>query len=461
MSQGSSTVPPPPSGDPSVDITKAGNGGGMDRFRYLVSRLSGGGTPAIDKALDQHHAQLVADAQRHAASAKQYYGMVAKAKATGKNPLTGQPVTPEEMDTWQKQADGAWADYTKIAGKSKQAKPIIQQMGGLLKHITGSGGQAQQGSATVPPPPQGQDASASTPPQQTVSPPPGSNPLQEAATREAQDSAAVHTQAQGDLDAASQRKTAEKGAEERAKAAAKPTRAFKPHYESGKVVGIEDPNSGEFYTDPAKMPPEARAIYDSSKQTEAARDKDEQDKETRRFTHQVTLQAEAFQNALKRSDYIAAKKEVTKSRSDYDAAIDRQTTMHQNLDAGLKGDQQAMLSLVANHIGMTLGAQKGARITRAVWDEATSSAPWLEKLEAKFDSRGYLSGVKLTPDQMKQMVDLADQKVGILKDHVGRVQDEYTEELGNRVRGKTVTAPPDGKTQKIKVTAEDMANAGR
>ena len=47
---------------------------------------------------------------------------------------------------WQRMADGAWADYTKIAGKSKQAKPIIQQMGGLLKHVTGhiKGGQNSQ-----------------------------------------------------------------------------------------------------------------------------------------------------------------------------------------------------------------------------------------------------------------------------------------------------------------------------
>ena len=102
------------------------------------------------------------------------------------------------MQQWQQMADGAWADYTKIAGKSKQAKPIIQQVGGLLKHITGGGGAgggrqqgqppAQQGQPTVPPPPSQGAAPAASPQATTVPPPPGaSNPLQESATGAVQD----------------------------------------------------------------------------------------------------------------------------------------------------------------------------------------------------------------------------------------------------------------------------------
>src|SRR5580693_4153175 len=92
--QGSATVPPPPSGDPGVDVQAAGNGGAMDRVRQIISRLSGGGTPAIDAALKAHHDEVIAQAQRHSADAKRYYGMIAQAKITGKNPTTGQPVTP-------------------------------------------------------------------------------------------------------------------------------------------------------------------------------------------------------------------------------------------------------------------------------------------------------------------------------------------------------------------------------
>jgi hypothetical protein len=90
----------------------------------------------------------------------------------------------------------------------------------------------------------------------------------------------------------------------------------------------------------------------------------------------------------------------------------RLTIMQQNLKDALANpeDQQAMLSLVANHIGMTLGAQKGARINQAVWNEAVQSAPWLQNVAAKWGPDGYLQGVTLTPGQMKQMVVLAKQR---------------------------------------------------
>lgn len=75
-------------------------------------------------------------------------------------------------------------------------------------------------------------------------------------------------------------------------------------------------------------------------------------------------------------------------------------------EATTKGDQQAMLALLTDHIGMTLGMQKGARITKDILNEATQSQPWLAKIGAKFDERGYLSGVTLGKDQMRQMLQL-------------------------------------------------------
>lgn len=87
--------------------------------------------------------------------------------------------------------------------------------------------------------------------------------------------------------------------------------------------------------------------------------------------------------------------------------------MAQNYDDAIKNhDQQAMLSLLTNHIGMTLGAQKGGRITKDVIHEAIQSRPWLQGLESKvsFDHGGLLSGVTLTPPQMAQMVGLARSK---------------------------------------------------
>ena len=65
---------------------------------------------------------------------------------------------------------------------------------------------------------------------------------------------------------------------------------------------------------------------------------------------------------------------------------------------------------MANHIGMTLGLQKGARISQAMWNEAIATAPWLQKAEARFDEHGYLSGVTLTPQQIRQMVSLGQDR---------------------------------------------------
>lgn len=94
----------------------------------------------------------------------------------------------------------------------------------------------------------------------------------------------------------------------------------------------------------------------------------------------------------------------------YQPALDsgeRFNVMTKNYEDAVKNhDQQAMLSLLANHLGMTMGLQKGARLTKDIINEAKESRPWLQGMGAKFDSDGVLSGVTLTQPQMKQMVDL-------------------------------------------------------
>lgn len=73
-------------------------------------------------------------------------------------------------------------------------------------------------------------------------------------------------------------------------------------------------------------------------------------------------------------------------------------------------DQQAMLNLLANHLGMTMGLQKGARMNQALISEAEKSRPWLQGMASKFDSDGYLTGVTLSPAQMHTMVALAEER---------------------------------------------------
>lgn len=105
-----------------------------------------------------------------------------------------------------------------------------------------------------------------------------------------------------------------------------------------------------------------------------------------------------------------ADKEKSSILKEYQPSLDsaeRFNVMTKNYEDAIKHhDQQAMLSLLANHLGMTMGLQKGSRLTRDIIHEAQQSRPWLQGLKAQFDKDGYLSGVTLTPEQMRQMVDL-------------------------------------------------------
>ena len=84
----------------------------------------------------------------------------------------------------------------------------------------------------------------------------------------------------------------------------------------------------------------------------------------------------------------------------------RLSRMEDDYKEALKGNQQSMVSMLANHIGMTLGLQRGARITLAQWQEAEQSLPMLQRIKAKWSKDGYLEGVVLSPQQMEQMLHL-------------------------------------------------------
>jgi hypothetical protein len=123
---------------------------------------------------------------------------------------------------------------------------------------------------------------------------------------------------------------------------------------------------------------------------------------------QAGVKIDLGQDKGSKSENIKARQEVAKIYADPMASAERYNVMTDSLDAALKNhDQQAMLNLLTNHIGMTMGLQKGARITQAILQEAQQSQPWLANVKAKFDKDGYLSGVTLGPEQMKSMVNLA------------------------------------------------------
>jgi hypothetical protein len=207
---------------------------------------------------------------------------------------------------------------------------------------------------------------------------------------------------------------------------------LKPEISNGMVVGVSDPNIGKLYTSKEGAPEEVQKVFrDVGRQLDLA------------FNRRLELQTSAFTNALIRSDYTAAHRELMKTQSTVDDAIDRAAVMDKNLVDVLAGNQQAMLSLLSNHIGMTLGLQKGARITQTAGNEAVATAPWLGRIAAHFGADGYLSGVVLTPEQARQMVDLAHDRLEVLKDRLERVKSEYSDELAVKpTTRKTVPAPP-------------------
>jgi hypothetical protein len=165
-------------------------------------------------------------------------------------------------------------------------------------------------------------------------------------------------------------------------------------------------------------------------------------------------QSANINNQMNLIDYRTAKKAVASADDIYQKSLSRMMTMDKASAEAKQGNQQAMLALLTSHIGMTLGAQKGARITQAVFDEAVASAPWLATKQARFDKNGYLSGVVLTPTQIDQMVTLGHDQVDTNLQDKQRIEAEYHDDLmrggarpstaGPSVSGTVTIVKPDG-----------------
>jgi hypothetical protein len=119
---------------------------------------------------------------------------------------------------------------------------------------------------------------------------------------------------------------------------------------------------------------------------------------------------------------LAQKQQVFKTYQPVMDSAERMNVMTKNYEDAVKNhNQQAMLSLLYNHMGMTMGLQKGARMTQQLISEAQQSQPWLQGIKAKFDKDGVLTGVVLSPPQMRDMVSLAQDRY---KEDVGKARNE-------------------------------------
>jgi len=125
-------------------------------------------------------------------------------------------------------------------------------------------------------------------------------------------------------------------------------------------------------------------------------------------------------------------KVVTDAFNQYQDSLSRYNVMNEALPKALAGDQQAMINLLYNHIGMTTGLQKGARITRDIINEAQQSAPWMATILARIGvGNGFtmtpqlLRGVTLPPDTMRNMIGLAQDRLQQDKRKYQATQDEW------------------------------------
>src|SRR5271167_3252462 len=127
--------------------------------------------------------------------------------------------------------------------------------------------------------------------------------------------------------------------------------------DQGKRWDPKDPN----------LPADLKAHVDTA---QGAYDKSTSDALTNRLEGMKVLVAPKWaQVALAQAKNAG---EIYQPARDADQRYER---MSADAPHALEGNQQAMLSLLTNHIGMTLGAQKGARITQQILDEAQKSAP--------------------------------------------------------------------------------------
>ena len=140
------------------------------------------------------------------------------------------------------------------------------------------------------------------------------------------------------------------------------------------------------------------------------------------FANSLALQENSARLAIQSGNLKQADQIYMKGWQDLRQREGALQLMQQNLQEALNGNQQAMVSLLFNHIGMTAGAVPGTRMARATVEEAMHSTPWLSGIVAKWFHQdetgdyifdGLKGGINLTKPQMEQMVDLAKNRVGV------------------------------------------------
>ncbi len=121
----------------------------------------------IGQAVARHYQRRLAESAMHYQAAT----TLAQVLASGQDPTTGNPLTPQQRQQYLDQWDAAYEAYAKSAGIDKQSKSLLQRGKSVVEHIFGrSSAPAAQAQAASAPPPAGSVAGA---PSQAPAPPAG------------------------------------------------------------------------------------------------------------------------------------------------------------------------------------------------------------------------------------------------------------------------------------------------
>jgi hypothetical protein len=211
---------------------------------------------------------------------------------------------------------------------------------------------------------------------------------------------------------------------------------------SGEPVGVtaedEDGNQKNYYEKDMKTAPEDVSTLFKADQS-AFKDKERRSEQQKaaEFARQNALLDKRVQDQLVVGDYRGAQKAVQDAEKKATDATVQSSIMEKAAPAAKQQDGPAMYTVLANFVKSAVGGT-GMRVTQTEWNQAQQTRPWLQGVKAQVGPDGYLTGVKLAPEQIDSMVREGRQKSEAMNEAVDTVKQQHAEELeqGQELKGK-------------------------
>ena len=161
---------------------------------------------------------------------------------------------------------------------------------------------------------------------------------------------------------------------------------------------LQDPNMAKM------VPPDAAKLLVAEYQSKKAEMDKQYKMQSNTFAQQMKGWGEQM-NRMEAAPLVKSYGDDVKNAMDSNMRLSR---MVRNAELAKRGDQQAAVALLSDHVAMTL-RQPGSNMMRpsqAQWKEAEQSSDLISRMQARWGNDGYLTGVVLTPEQIDQMTHL-------------------------------------------------------